>query len=285
MSSARLTYQHYMLLARQGYLLHPDIVGALGLSEPAESDQSPLEVLDIATGNGIWLTELADDLSRKTKRQINYTGLDVSPDSFPRESSWSSNMRFATYNIFSDVAEEHIGRYDVVHLRFIVAILWQDQNRKTVVLNNLKRLLKPGGWLQWQDGPAPTIAEYKVNNDGTCTFETQLHPLRAEMDKLTGTQSGVMWMNQLDEFVEKSGGFDHVKAHWVPMRLDRAKYENDLSIWTTQEALQAIEVMTKGRSGSEKAVQDFRDTVDGMSNGTIQSALRSVVVIGQKPAS
>lgn len=283
MSSARLTYQHQMLLTRTGYLMSPKIVSSIGLDKPYSDDGAPLEILDLATGNGIWLTELAYELSQMSKRSIRYTGLDIASGSFPPENSWPTGTTFATYDIFADVPEQYVAKFNVVHVRLIVSLLWQNLEHRVIALNNMKRMLKPGGWLQWQDGPTPTIATYDINSDGTCTFHKELHPYIAANDRLTGFQKNSMWMNSLDDFVAMSGGMDRVEAHWVPMRLDRAKYENDLSIWTIEDAKIAILKMRIGTPEQGQEIAKVMDNLlDALSNGRIQTALRTVVVVGQK---
>ena len=228
--SARLSCQHHTFVARQGYLLHPTIADSLPTSEA-----DPIHVSGLATGNGIWTIELSHTLPRD---KYHSTVLDISSAQYPPLSTWPNNVHFDTYNIFTDPPKEYKNKFKVVHIHFISAILWQDARRKITVLMNVESMLKPGGWLQWQEPTPPLFASIDTPEQQAAFYTSDASiPLAVElmMDKLRALQTGSAWLNELDRFVTQDGGFADVQAHWVPLRPDRGKYENDLCVGTGEQ--------------------------------------------------
>lgn len=62
--SIRLTAQHYMVVNRQGWILHPDV-------ESAIKDIPNPKIIDLATGTGIWASDIAQ---RTSACFCNWTG-------------------------------------------------------------------------------------------------------------------------------------------------------------------------------------------------------------------
>jgi hypothetical protein len=54
-----------------------------------------------------------------------------------------------TWSIFDEPPPEFIGYFDVVHVRLITVVVTNDD--PTTVLPNLSKLLKPGGFFQWDE--------------------------------------------------------------------------------------------------------------------------------------
>lgn len=101
------------------------------------------KVLDIATGSGIWLQELAATLPKSAE----LVGLDFDTSKFPKE--LPPNIRFGYGDMYEPFPEELHGRFDVVHVRFI---LYAARKGMGVWLaKNLLSVLRPGGWLVWAD--------------------------------------------------------------------------------------------------------------------------------------
>ncbi|KAL7917296.1 S-adenosyl-L-methionine-dependent methyltransferase [Trichoderma austrokoningii] len=137
-SSIRLNYQH-MLIRKlcDGQLLHPAVHQGI-------ASRSSVRVADVATGTGLWLTELADALP-----DAQLHGFDISADQYPPEGWLPKNASMHEQDAFEAFPAEFLGSFDVVNLRFFITLL----NGKNIrpLLDNLKSLLKPGGFLQWLD--------------------------------------------------------------------------------------------------------------------------------------
>lgn len=119
-----------------GYLLHPSIVAAL----PANP-----RIADIATGTGRFLLRL-----RELYPNAILEGSDISSALYPPLSELPPNMTLTVLDIKKPVPEELHGKFDVVHVRMLVAGMLSKDWAPAV--NNLSRMLKPGGFLQWEEG-------------------------------------------------------------------------------------------------------------------------------------
>ncbi|KAI0108925.1 S-adenosyl-L-methionine-dependent methyltransferase [Nemania sp. FL0031] len=128
-------------------LLPPHIVSYL------ESIPSP-RVCDFATGTTVWLKEIAKTLPTSAE----LVGLDFDTSKFPKAEALPSNVTLGVANGLQPFPEEYRNRFDVVHLRFFLFALKQDQG--VALVKNLLSLLRPGGWLVWvETNPSAWNAE------------------------------------------------------------------------------------------------------------------------------
>ncbi|XXH01550.1 hypothetical protein Hte_007910 [Hypoxylon texense] len=104
-ASSRLTAQYYLWKELLGFLVHPDI--------PTQA--ADLRVADVATGNGIWL----HDLARDKPTSAEFHGFDSSLDQVGPRPWLPANIRMHTWNIFEEPPSQFMGYFDVVHVRLI----------------------------------------------------------------------------------------------------------------------------------------------------------------------
>jgi ubiquinone/menaquinone biosynthesis C-methylase UbiE len=135
----RLNYQHTYLFKPLAGKVFPDVI-----TEHLSSLPSP-HVADIATGTGIWLRDLVGELPPSSKLD----GYDFDVTKFPLAETLPKNVTLQFGNLLEPFPSELHGTYDVVHVRFLMYAL------KTVewipVAMNVMTLLKPGGWLLWEE--------------------------------------------------------------------------------------------------------------------------------------
>ena len=145
-ASSRLNYQHYLWKETLQFGLHPSVAlpsPSSSSSSPSETCQTPLHIADVATGIGIWLTELARDLA-----SARLVGFDISLEQCPPKEWLPSNITFQQLDLFAGIPAEWSGKFDVVHVRLILLVV-QDDPRS--IARNLLKMLKPGGFLQWEE--------------------------------------------------------------------------------------------------------------------------------------
>lgn len=154
----RLNAQHHALVHRTGWLLHPKI-------EESISKITRPQVADVACGTGIWALEVAEKFPATL-----ITGLDVSTKQFPPQWSWPDNGKLEMLDLLGEIPPQYRGKFDVVHCRFLLAAgpmvdpkLWADA---------FSKLLKPGGWLQWQEMTYPTSTRFEPVRVGPATVKT-----------------------------------------------------------------------------------------------------------------
>lgn len=66
------------------------------------------------------------------------------------------NIHLHVHNLWEPFPEEMLGRFHFVHARLLLLAM-ADQEAWTSAVKNLSTLLKPGGWLQWEDGDFPSV--------------------------------------------------------------------------------------------------------------------------------
>ncbi|KAJ2976261.1 hypothetical protein NQ176_g5053 [Zarea fungicola] len=132
--SIRLDAQHLLWRLYNGYTMNPKI--------PISSD---MKIAEIGTGTGLWLLDLASQVPPT----VQLDGYDLSSSQFPHKSILPHNVTFSILDAFGDVPAELVGKYDVVHMRFWCCIV--KGNDPTKLIRHAAALLKPGGYLQWEE--------------------------------------------------------------------------------------------------------------------------------------
>ena len=144
---------HLLIHAQFGYLLHPSIQ-----LPTVDKGGEPLRIADVGTGTGYMdlmagshsravVISLADTLSARiwigelTRELPNarIDGFDISDEQYPPENWYGPNVTLSKLDIFQPLPEELKGKYDVVHLRFFMAVTVDDNVQ--VVIKNLKDML------------------------------------------------------------------------------------------------------------------------------------------------
>ncbi|MCJ1404697.1 hypothetical protein MMC11_007923 [Xylographa trunciseda] len=133
--SARLNLQYYLWQEALGYKLHPAIT----------IKNDGWKVADVGTGTGIWLC----DLTKHVPLSSQLDGFDISSDQFPHSSCLPQNVTLRKLDAMSSPPDTLCGMYDVVHVRLLFGVI--KQNDPTPVLKHCMKLLKPGGYLQWDE--------------------------------------------------------------------------------------------------------------------------------------
>ncbi|KAH6711725.1 hypothetical protein BKA61DRAFT_611486 [Leptodontidium sp. MPI-SDFR-AT-0119] len=113
-------------------------------------------IADIATGTGVWLQDLSTILSKtptSSNESRQYVGFDISRDFFPK--GHTSDFSYVQHNVLRPFPDEHLGKYDFVHVRLLIAALKEDDI--PIALENVVELLAPGGYIQWDEWDFPSI--------------------------------------------------------------------------------------------------------------------------------
>ncbi|KAG8167483.1 hypothetical protein KVR01_003172 [Diaporthe batatas] len=131
----RLDEQFDLLTMNIGYLIHPEVAASL--------PPNP-RVADIGTGTGHYL-ECFWDLASYPGATLD--GYDISSTMFKTTARGSPSLN--VLDIKQPVPVELHATYDLVHVRILVAAMlpgdWPG------VVSNVARLVKPGGWVQWEE--------------------------------------------------------------------------------------------------------------------------------------
>ncbi|TFK39535.1 S-adenosyl-L-methionine-dependent methyltransferase [Crucibulum laeve] len=129
MEYTRLTIQHLMWRrAFEGRLLYAPVT-------LKDGD----EVLETGTGTGVWLL----DLAKEYPGSVNLHGTDIEPNLFPK--SHPENIHFSLASVTA-LSRDWDNKFNLVNQRFLVAAL--KKSEWPIALEELRRVLAPGGWLQ-----------------------------------------------------------------------------------------------------------------------------------------
>ncbi|KAI4863270.1 hypothetical protein F4820DRAFT_450133 [Hypoxylon rubiginosum] len=142
-----MTPTHYCEIVTQalgGYVILKDLLGFL-VHPDIPTRATDLKVADVATGNGIWIHH---DVARN-KPTAEFHGFDISLDQVGPKPWLPANISMHAWDIFQEPPARFMGYFDVVHVRLITVVV--RNNDPQPVLANLTKLLKPGGYLQWDE--------------------------------------------------------------------------------------------------------------------------------------
>ena len=133
LATARLNLQYFLWQRILKFTIHPSV-----RLPPAPN------IADVATGTGLWMLDAAQE-----RPNARLHGYDVDTTQAPAPGWLPANARIDRWDIFQDPPAQALGSYDLVHVRLLVLVLSGLDPRP--VIRRLSSLLKPGGWLQWED--------------------------------------------------------------------------------------------------------------------------------------
>ncbi|KAM7187813.1 hypothetical protein V8F33_011028 [Rhypophila sp. PSN 637] len=137
LAAIRLNLQNYLWGDSLGYTIHPDIKEDQGL-------------------------ELGIGKETGAKSNIQLDGFDIDIVQCPQPEWLPDNIKFHTWNAFEEPESDMVGQYDLVHVR-LFGINVKNPEHGVEVISNLKKLLKPGGWIQWEEVRSSASKVHKIN--------------------------------------------------------------------------------------------------------------------------
>lgn len=216
LASARLHLQHQVWIASLGYLLHPSIT-----IDKKDAKNDPLLIAEVGCGTGAFALQLSSNLSSKTP-SINHKieAYDISLSQTPPPAFCPESVTFNTLDIFAPIPEELVGKYDVLCIRHFICVI--QSGDPTRLLQQLLRMLKPSGYLQWQ--------EWDISSNTLLTSGKAAPKLEAFMELTQGPtaiQEQAAWVNTFREHPLLSSNNPDAEAEMLA---------HDC-LWTAKEAL------------------------------------------------
>ncbi|OCK81165.1 hypothetical protein K432DRAFT_296127, partial [Lepidopterella palustris CBS 459.81] len=205
---SRLNYQFFLWRETLGFNLHPDI--------PAPKPDA--RIADVATGTGIWLI----DVARSLPNTVQFQGLDIDISQCPPKQWLPSNMKTRAWDMFQEVPKDLVGQFDIVHVRLLGLVI--KDNNSLPAIASLHKLLKPGGYLQWDE--MADASSYVASVDSTIKTDG-VEALRKYMNSPKGNEKGLdNWRSGLPDNLNQNG-FVKAKLHTYKPELSLAKFWND----------------------------------------------------------
>ncbi|KUM58252.1 hypothetical protein ACN42_g8909 [Penicillium freii] len=248
----RLDAQHQLYISAFGYHLHPNI----------KLPKSGARIADVGTGTAVFLKELATQASSTTE----FHGFDISSSQFPPASSLPGNVQLHIGNAMEGFSAEMHDTFDVVTVRLLVAALNGEDWRR--VTDHLVKLVKPGGWLQWQESDG--LQGMKILRD---EFGTKKSHLQTSLSQIFANQT----IREKFEYPSRNlarvfheAGLDEVDEDVVST--DREPHMRSTTLQISVEGL--ISGMKGGMNGKKYSQEEIdsqvKGWIDDMESGVYQ---------------
>ncbi|OTB07440.1 hypothetical protein M426DRAFT_318119 [Hypoxylon sp. CI-4A] len=215
-TSARLHLQHRLCQNTLGYLLEPRVYSSVEQSATTKQ----LKIADLACGNGAWVLDLNRELSGKGI-SAQFDGYDINPVNFPSSAFIPQSITFKKLDILAKpLPDELVGAYDIVHIRAFVSIIVNEDTKP--LLSTALAMLKPGGWIQWEE----MRAEFFIAAPSPTTPKDACETI-SQIIKTGGESRGMRFgfVTELDRHL-KEHGFEDVHME------DSKKRKEDYKGWT-----------------------------------------------------
>lgn len=231
----------------------------------------PENVLDVATGTGVWAVEFARDHPRS-----KVIGSDLS---LIQPNGAVENCSFVKEDAEND-EWTYDCQFDYIHLRLLFTCF----NDISLVLRKIYSNLKPGGWVEFQDH-TPEI----LSPDGTTVgsaMETFGHKV---VDGLSAVGRNATRIKYLDELL-KAEGFVSITKRVLPYPVGRwpqdPKYK-EVGMWMAQNVVLGLDGTVKMLVAGGMSTADVRVLVEQvkseLQSGHVHAYCPFYVIYAQKP--
>ncbi len=253
-AACRLNYQFYLWKESLQFNVHPSI--------PIPKHNAC--IADIGTGTAIWLLDLARELPA-----AHLDGFDISLAQVPPKQWLPKNVKLRTWNALDEVPNDLAGQHDIVHARLLAIAV--DNSDPRPLLHNLIKILKPGGYLQWD--------ELDFSNAHVKTADGSLQsPALEELRKTIYSQGRQDWTVQLAEIAGDEGLLD-AKLYRYGDRIELARFNSEQYLLVMDEF--ATRLATINKEEASKLYRILQDAYKESSQGAALS-MPKVVCVARK---
>ncbi|KAK5098800.1 hypothetical protein LTS08_006178 [Lithohypha guttulata] len=222
------------------------------LAESIRNISQP-RIADVATGNGVWAAEVAREYPHAL-----VLGLDISDAQYSPKWTWGRNLGFDLYDLLQDVPAHLQGQFDVVHVRLILAA--GPKVDKNIFIDRFRKLLRPDGWLQWDDLCYPNVHLVQMPTDGVVkTSSARDYPIMHLLNKYLSQEERISWIDHFQPTIQQAGGFDSIIHSVAPVRLELLTMETELTIAVFSDLADIL--IRNSRITSPQEVSDLRRAV------------------------
>lgn len=157
-----------------------------------------------------------------------YHGFDLTSSHFPGSPWLPGNVNFTIWDLFTDIPAHMQEAFDIVHIRAIASAV--RNNEVQPIVQKLLALLKPGGYLQWDEQDSSTLEGRIVSesNQGESSTKTLV-----AVQKALHAGHGMLWdwLHDLPSTLEKANCEILVSDMFDPSpELSRAWADNLLTV-------------------------------------------------------
>ncbi|KUJ18659.1 uncharacterized protein LY89DRAFT_683569 [Mollisia scopiformis] len=254
-AACRLNLQHYLWKEALKFNIHPSIL------LPKNNT-----IADVATGTAMWPIDVARQFP---DAQIH--GFDNDIRQAPHRDWLPLNLSIRYWNIFEELPNDLVGKYDYVHVRLLVLVIQEGNPRS--VLRKLWKMLKPGGFLQWDELDCVNMHVKKVD-------PSLQSPALDEIREMSWANGRHDWTIELPRFMTEEG-FQDAKIEYFGDGPELSRAFNEQHLLTMEEFASSLIKIGKVEAG----LKFHRLIEDGYQESTIGAALciPRVVCVAKKP--
>ncbi|KAH0847502.1 UMTA methyltransferase family protein [Fonsecaea pedrosoi] len=268
----RLCYQHFLWHEVNKSNIHPSI---------DLSDKPDLRIAELAAGHCLWAMQVAEEYPHA---QVEAS--DISLGLVPPKPDLPPNLSVTKWSFFDPVPEHWKGAFDLVHIRLVIQVFGGNQDPRAV-LEKFVSMLKPGGYLQWD--------EYDYFDADKNNVYSANDPTRIPNPEVTHNSSTQLWKIMMNTFQWPTEHFDRLPRYYAdaglknvvadskrpPPSIFRGFYEH----WYALVA-QLIPVL---EARDMEASQDARQLLAQMKKDAVVDGVYSAHItkfmVGKKPGS
>ncbi|PQE27514.1 UMTA methyltransferase family protein [Rutstroemia sp. NJR-2017a BBW] len=251
-AAGRLNLQLFLWKTTFGFNIHPSI-----------HLQSNASIADIATGTALWAVEVAREIPAAT-----VFGLDIDLSKAPHEEWLPSNLSLRKWNLFEEVPEDLLGKFDLIHVRLLVLVI--ENSDPTPLLRNIMKLLKPGGHFQWEE------LNYIEAEVKTVNASADISALDRFKDMIV-SRGRNDWTVKLADFATKEG-FGDANMYYFDDKLELIPAHMENYLMVMSEFASRVEA-----NGLKQEGAVMRDIMEKAYQGGGAVHMPKVVCVAQKP--
>ncbi|KAI4265718.1 MAG: hypothetical protein L6R38_009222 [Xanthoria sp. 2 TBL-2021] len=210
MSSIRLASQHLLWKNHLGFLLHPTVA--------LDVQPETFQVAEIGTRTGLWLLDMAKRLPN-----IQIDGFAIDTSSVPPPQWLPPNVTIRRVESYTtDLAPNGQSTYDVIRISNLGASI--EDNDPGSVVKNAMAMLKPGGYIEWDELDTAHYSVVKPNPTHSASRLKALLKHVHEHDQILGARG---WIDSLPDILARYGLQVQAGQHRYRLPFAYANVEND----------------------------------------------------------
>lgn len=268
--SGRLYLQHYLWKAQLGWEIHPEI------KLPEEGD---LKIADHGSGNGAWVLAVASELTEAQSSRAVVYGYDISAVHYPAPDNIPGNVKFEVLDAFTpSLPDELVGKFDVVHIRVFTAVV-KGANPGPLI-DNAYKMLKPGGYLQWDEMDSNTLRGV-APNDSISSTQTQKMLDVGKQSAQRAMNLDYSWVPKLGSLLQQHGFEVLVDDRFEP-RKDLRKAMSD-SLLMVHDTVRRLALRNGKMPGTEEDFEELWASIGAEINQGVSVLMDMLVLVARKP--
>lgn len=264
-AASRLNLQYFLWKDTLGFDLHPTISSAIG-------DRN-IAIADVGTGTAIWPINVASEYPLATLKAF-----DIDCTQAPPTIWLPKNLEINALNVLEPVPVELEGAFDVIHVRLLVLVVQNSDPRPIIAV--LRQMLKPGGWLQWDEvEQRGQFVEYANKLPSDRTDESPGIEKLLDLIYAGGKHD---WISRLSHLLANEG-FENAKTDTYLDRPAMLQANSDQHMMTMNEFAEKLTEL--GSHEQSLSVSNLvREAICEMRAKNAVYAMPKLVCIARKPA-